>query len=104
MRFRYFFLHMRDVVLLICMNSYLVELVASTFTQAFIYTHLLCIRPVNALKILRRPWPAAYINFMQNTHQIHVLTKPLSRAQAIFYSLPNNEWGTKYRWLTYSAK
>ena len=26
-----------------------------------------------------RPWPAAYINFMQNTHQIHVLTKPLSR-------------------------
>ena len=46
-------MHMRDVVLLICMNSYLVELVASTFTQAFIYTHLLCIRPVNALEILR---------------------------------------------------
>ena len=51
-----------------------------------------------------RPWPAAYINFNQNAHQIQVLTKPLCRAQAIFYSLPNNEWGTKYRGLTYSAK
>ena len=48
-----FFLHMRDVVLLICMNSYLVERVASTFTKAFIYTPLLCIRPVNALEMLR---------------------------------------------------
>ena len=44
---------MCDIVLLICMDSYLVELVASTFTQAFIYTHLLCIRPMNALEILR---------------------------------------------------
>ena len=35
---------MRDVVLLICMNSYLVERVAS---------NLLCIRPVNALEMLR---------------------------------------------------
>ena len=52
MRFRYV-LHMRDVVLLICVDSYLVELVASTFTQAFIYTHLLCIRPLNALEMLR---------------------------------------------------
>ena len=51
-----------------------------------------------------RPWPAAYINFNQNIHQIQVLTKPLCRAQAIFYSLPNNEWGTKYLGLTYSAK
>ena len=51
-----------------------------------------------------RPWPAAYINFNQNIHQIQVLTKPLCRAQAIFYSLPNNEWGTKYHGLTYSAK
>ena len=51
-----------------------------------------------------RPWPAAYINFNQNIHQIQVLTKPLCRAQAIFYWLPNNEWGTKYRGLTYSAK
>ena len=31
-----------------------------------------------------RPWPAAYINFNQNIHQIQVLTKPLCRAQAIF--------------------
>ena len=51
-----------------------------------------------------RPWPAAYINIIQNTHQIQVLTEALCRAQAIFYSLPNNEWGTKYRGLTYSAK
>ena len=51
-----------------------------------------------------RPWPAAYINFNQNIHQIQALTKPLCRAQAIFYSLPNNEWGTKYRGLTYSTK
>ena len=51
-----------------------------------------------------RPWPAAYIIFNQNTHQIQVLTKPLCRAQAIFYSLRNIEWGTKYRGLTYSAK
>ena len=51
-----------------------------------------------------RPWPAAYINIIQNTHQIQVLTKPLCRAHAIFYSLQNNEWGTKYRGLTYSAK
>ena len=33
-----------------------------------------------------RPWPAAYINFNQNTHQTQVLTKTLCRAQAIFYS------------------
>ena len=51
-----------------------------------------------------RPWPPAYINIIQNTHQIQVLTEALFRAQAIFYSLPNNEWGTKYRGLTYSAK
>ena len=51
-----------------------------------------------------RPWPAAYINIIQNTHQIQVLTEALCRAQAIFYSLPNNEWGTKYGGFTYSAK
>ena len=51
-----------------------------------------------------RSWPAAYINIIQNTHQILVLTEALFRAQAIFYLLPNNEWGTKYRGLTYSAK
>ena len=49
-------------------------------------------------------WPAAYININVNTHQIQVLTEPLCRAQAIFYLLPNNEWGTTYRGLTYSAK
>ena len=32
-----------------------------------------------------RPWPAAYININQNTHQIQVLTEALCRAQAIFY-------------------
>ena len=47
-----------------------------------------------------RPWLAAYIDFNQNIHQIRVLTKPLCLAQAIFYSLPNNEWGTKHRGLT----
>ena len=50
-----------------------------------------------------RPWPAAYINFNQNVHQIRVFTKPLCRAQAILYSLPNNERGTKYRGLTFST-
>ena len=53
MRFR-LVLHMCDIVLLICMDSYLCELVASTITQAFIHTHLLCIRPVKALEILRK--------------------------------------------------
>ena len=32
------------------------------------------------------------------------LTEPLCRAQASFYALPNNERGTKYRGLTYSAR
>ena len=48
-----------------------------------------------------RLWPALSIS---HTHQIQVLTEPLCRAQAIFYVLPNNERGTKYRWLAYSAK
>ena len=43
---------MCDIVILICMDSYLVELVASTFPQALNYTHFLCIGPVNALEIL----------------------------------------------------
>ena len=51
-----------------------------------------------------RPWQAVYINFNENIHQIQVLTTPLCPAQAIFYSLPKNKWGTKYRGLTYSAK
>ena len=42
------------------------------------------------------PWPAVYINFVQITHQIQVLTEPLCRAQAILYALPNNKRGTKY--------
>ena len=50
------------------------------------------------------PWMAAYININQNTHQIQVLTTPLCHAQAIFYSLPNNKWSTKFRGLTNSAK
>ena len=50
-----------------------------------------------------RPWPAVYINFVLKIHQIQVLTEPLCRAQASFYALPNNERGTKYRGLTYSA-
>ena len=51
-----------------------------------------------------RPWPAVYINFVLKIHQIQVLTEPLCRAQASFYPLPNNERGTKYPGLTYSAR
>ena len=51
-----------------------------------------------------QPWPAVYINFLQIIHQIQFLCEPLCHAQAIFYSLPNNERGNKYRGLTYSAK
>ena len=50
------------------------------------------------------PCPAVYINFVQITYQIQVLSEHLCRAQAIFYALPNNERGTKYRGLTYSAE
>ena len=49
-------------------------------------------------------WPAVNINFVQNIDRIQVLTEPLCRAQAIYYALPNNERGTKYRGMTYSAK
>ena len=41
--------------------------------------------------------------FPDHTHLLF-LTEALCRAQAIFYSLLNNERGTKYRGLTYSAK
>ena len=51
-----------------------------------------------------QPRPAVYINFVLKIHQIQVLTKPLCRAQASFYALPNNERGTKYHGLTYSAR
>ena len=50
------------------------------------------------------PWLAVYINFVQNIHQIQVVTEPLCRAQAIFNALRINERGTKYRGLTYSVK
>ena len=46
-----------------------------------------------------RPWPAVNITFVQITYEIQVLTEPLCRAHAIFYALPNNERGTKYRGL-----
>ena len=51
-----------------------------------------------------RLWPAVYINFVQNIHQIQVLAEPLCRPQAIFYALPNNEQGNKCLGLTNSAK
>ena len=38
-----------------------------------------------------RPWPAAYITFMQITHQIQDLTEPLSRAQAISFAAEQRE-------------
>ena len=44
------------------------------------------------------------VDFVLKIHQIQVLTEPLCRAQASFYALPNNERGTKYRGLTYSAR
>ena len=47
---------------------------------------------------------ATYINFVLKIHQIQVLTEPLCRAQVSFNALPNNERGTKYRGLTYSAR
>ena len=58
---------------------------------------IMIIPNVTKFHFCSRPWPAAYKNFNQNIHQIQILTKPLCRAQAIFYSLPNNELGTKYR-------
>ena len=44
-----------------------------------------------------QPWPAAYIMFMQNTNQIQVLTDPLCRTQAIFYSLLNTQGHNFYK-------
>ena len=61
-------------------------------------------RYVGAMANYGRPWPAVYINFVLKIHQIQVLTEPLCRAQASFYALPNNERGTKYRGITYSAR
>ena len=71
------------------------------FKSSDFFTSLHLIRRKN---IFFCPTTINCINFNQNTHQIQVLTKPLCRAQAIFYSLRNNELGTKYCGLTYSAK
>ena len=46
-----------------------------------------------------RPWPAAYINFNQTIHQIQVLTKPLCRAQAIFYIAAEQRVGYQISWV-----
>ena len=43
-------------------------------------------------------------NVHANTHKIQDLTEFLCRTQAIFYALPNNRRGTKYRGFTYSAR
>ena len=43
-------------------------------------------------------------NHCENHTSNSVLTEPLCRAQAILYALPNNERGTKYLELTYSAR
>ena len=74
------------------------------FKSVGIYKHKLS--RIESLVILYygRPWPAVYINFVLKIHLIQVLTEPLCRAQASFYVLPNNERGTKYRVLTYSAR
>ena len=40
----------------------------------------------NVQSCCSRPWPAAYINIIQNTHQIQVLTKPLCRAHYILFA------------------
>ena len=47
--------------------------------------------PVTTLNCIR--WSSD--NAPQITHQIQVLTEPLNRARGNFYSLSNNEWGTK---------
>ena len=54
--------------------------------------------------LLRSAMAGRLYKLQSNTHQILVLTKPLCSTLAIFYSLPNNEGGTKYRGLTYSTK
>ena len=46
-----------------------------------------------------RPWPAAYINIIQNTHQIQVLTEALFRAQAIFLFAAEQRVGYQISWV-----
>ena len=50
-----------------------------------------------------RGWPYIY-TFFANHISNSGLTEPLFHAQAILYAVPNNEQGTKYRGLTYSAR
>ena len=75
------------------------------YFTAFVNTRAMKCKAINLSHLLfcERPWPLPAANIMF-IHKIQVLTEPLCHAQAIFYSLPNNEWGTKYRGLTYSAK
>ena len=46
-----------------------------------------------------RPYPAVYIIFVQNTHQIQVLTKPLCHAQAIFLCAAEQRAGYQLSWV-----
>ena len=50
------------------------------------------------------PWPAVYIIFVQIIHQINGFVRTFMPCLGYFYALPNNERGTKYRGLTYSAR
>ena len=51
-----------------------------------------------------RPWPAVYINFVQNIHQIQVLTDPLCRAQAIFLCAAEQRTGYHISWVDLQRK
>ena len=42
--------------------------------------YALIVKYFHACSYCGRPWPAAYINIIQNTHQIQVLTEALCRA------------------------
>ena len=46
-----------------------------------------------------RPWPAAYINIIQNTHQIQVLTEALCRAQAYILFAAEQRVGYQISWV-----
>ena len=58
---------------------------------------------MNILHLLRSAVAGRIYKLCANHHQIQVLTEPLCLAEAILNALPNNERGTKYRGLTYSA-
>ena len=59
---------------------------------------------LQCIKLLRSALAGHIYKLCANHTSNSGLTEPLSRAQAIFYALPNNERGTKYRRFTYSAK